>query len=194
MPNAALTLAISVFMTPYLTGYVGLTLGAVAFTFGAVRLLDLGVDFLLGLAMDRTRTRIGRYRPWMILGAPVVMAAVYLLFMARPGATTGYLIAALLLMYLGTSILALSHTAWASTLATNYDDRSRLFGALTAVGVIASVAVLLVPVILLIFSTMYLRYHYVVDVVCGFLLAFAVLRWGRPLESRLRADTETTGS
>ena len=153
MPNAALTLSISVFMTPYLTGHVGLTLGAVAFTFGAVRLLDLGVDFLLGLAMDRTRTRIGRYRPWMMLGAPIVMAAVWLLFMASPGATTGYLIAALLLMYLGMSILALSHTAWASTLATNYDDRSRLFGALTAVGVVASVAVLLVPVILPRFQT-----------------------------------------
>ncbi|MBL9088875.1 MAG: phosphatase PAP2 family protein [Planctomycetia bacterium] len=53
---------------------------------------------------------------------------------------------------------------------------------------------LLVPVILLIFSTMYLRYHYVVDVVCGFLLAFAVLRWGRPLEARLRGDTGPTGS
>ena len=53
---------------------------------------------------------------------------------------------------------------------------------------------LLVPVTLLIFSTMYLRYHYVVDVVCGFLLAFAVLRWGRPLEARLRTDTGTTAA
>jgi membrane-associated phospholipid phosphatase len=34
---------------------------------------------------------------------------------------------------------------------------------------------LLLPVSLLIFSTMYLRYHYVIDVLCGFLLAFAVL-------------------
>ena len=31
---------------------------------------------------------------------------------------------------------------------------------------------------LLIFSTMYLRYHYVIDVIFGFLLAWAVLRFG----------------
>lgn len=35
---------------------------------------------------------------------------------------------------------------------------------------------LLVPVTLLIFSTMYLRYHYVIDVLFGFLLAYLVLR------------------
>lgn len=48
---------------------------------------------------------------------------------------------------------------------------------------------LLAPVTLLIFSTMYLRYHYVIDVACGFLLGFAVLRWGRSLESRLRGTS-----
>jgi len=46
--------------------------------------------------------------------------------------------------------------------------------------------VLLVPVTLLIFATMYLRYHYVIDVACGLLLAWAVLRGGRRLEGRLR--------
>jgi GPH family glycoside/pentoside/hexuronide:cation symporter len=148
MPNSALVLAVAVFMTPYLTGHVGLTLGAVALTFGAVRFLDIGVDFVLGLAMDRTRTPIGRYRPWMIASAPILMAAVYVLFMAPPGSTVGFLIAALLAMYLGMSILALSNTAWASTLATSYNERSRLFGAMTGVGVVSAVAVLLMPVIM----------------------------------------------
>lgn len=38
--------------------------------------------------------------------------------------------------------------------------------------------ILLVPVILLIFSTVYLRYHYVIDVLCGVALAWAVARFG----------------
>jgi membrane-associated phospholipid phosphatase len=44
---------------------------------------------------------------------------------------------------------------------------------------------LLAPVTLLIFSTMYLRYHYVTDVLFGFLLAWAVLRWAPSLRRRL---------
>lgn len=47
---------------------------------------------------------------------------------------------------------------------------------------------LLLPVVALIFSTMYLRYHYVVDVLCGFGLAWAVLRLGPGLYARLRRD------
>jgi membrane-associated phospholipid phosphatase len=46
---------------------------------------------------------------------------------------------------------------------------------------------LLVPVLLLVFSTMYLRYHYVIDVVCGVLLAWAVVRFGPRLYRALGA-------
>jgi membrane-associated phospholipid phosphatase len=46
--------------------------------------------------------------------------------------------------------------------------------------------VLLVPVVLLVFATMYLRYHYVVDVLFGFLLAWATLRFGPRLYARWR--------
>jgi glycoside/pentoside/hexuronide:cation symporter, GPH family len=49
-------------------------------------------------------------------------------------------------MYLGSSTLLLSHSAWASTLAKSYDDRARLFGVMTAVGVAGAVSVLLFPI------------------------------------------------
>ena len=148
MPTSALVLTVSVFITPYLTGHVGLSLAAVGLIFGAVRLLDVGIDFVLGLGMDRTRTAFGRYRPWTVLGVPILMAGVYAVLMSAPGASPFYIVGALLLMYLGMSILSLSHVAWASTLATSYNERSRVFGAMTAVGVLASVAVLLVPPIM----------------------------------------------
>jgi membrane-associated phospholipid phosphatase len=46
---------------------------------------------------------------------------------------------------------------------------------------------LLLPfVVLLVFSTVYLRYHYVIDVLAGFALAWAVLRFGPRLYERLR--------
>ncbi|MCA3710300.1 MAG: MFS transporter, partial [Phenylobacterium sp.] len=54
----------------------------------------------------------------------------------------------LLVMYLGYSGVLLSHLAWAGRLAPTYTERSRIFGAITGLGVIGAVAVLLIPIVM----------------------------------------------
>ena len=61
-PIAAIALVMGVYLPRFFTSYIGLTLGAVGLAFTVVRLLDMGLDPLLGLGMDRTRSRFGRYR------------------------------------------------------------------------------------------------------------------------------------
>ncbi len=145
LPMSSLGIALAIFLPRYFASHLGVSLTAVGFAFFAVRLIDVPVDPVLGLMMDRTRTFLGRYRLWLLIGAPILMLAVYQLFMAPMGISRGYLIVWLLCMYLGTSIIGLSHTAWASTLAAAYHERSRLFGVITMVSVVASVAVLGIP-------------------------------------------------
>ncbi len=98
--------------------------------------------------MDRTRTRFGRYRVWTVVGAPLLMLGLYMLMTAERGVGSAYLIGWLLVMYLGVSILMLSHQAWAATLAKTYDDRARLFGVMAAVGVAGAVSVLAIPIVM----------------------------------------------
>ncbi|MCC7266533.1 MAG: MFS transporter [Caulobacteraceae bacterium] len=148
LPLGALAIALAVYLPPYFASQLGVSLAVVGGAFATVRLLDLAVDFALGIAMDRTKTRWGRYRVWTLIGTPFLMAALYMLFMAPQGIGIGYIITWLLVMYLGTSILGLSHSAWAGTLATNYDQRSRIFGIMAAVGVVGAITVLLVPIIM----------------------------------------------
>jgi len=147
-PIAAIVLVMGVYLPRFFASHIGLSLGAVGAAFTIVRLLDMSLDPLLGVAMDRTRSRFGRYRPWLVIGAPIVMAAVYMLFMASPGITQGYLIAWLLVLYLGVSILTLAQAAWGASIATGYHDRSRVYGVIQAVGVIGAVLILLLPLIL----------------------------------------------
>ena len=147
LPVAGLAVAISVQLPRYFASHLGISLAVVGAAFGTVRAIDIWLDPMLGLAMDRTRTRWGRYRVWMIAGAPILMGALYMLFFAPAGATSIYLVGWLLVMYLGLSILILSHSAWAATLATSYQERSRIFGVLAAVGVAGAVAVLAIPII-----------------------------------------------
>jgi glycoside/pentoside/hexuronide:cation symporter, GPH family len=145
LPISALGVSLGIFLPRYFASHLGVSLAAVGGAFALVRLIDVPVDPVLGLMMDRTRTAIGRYRVWLLIGAPILMLAVYQLFMAPMGITRGYLIVWLLCLYLGTSIIGLSHTAWASTLAAAYHERSRLFGVITMVGVAAAVVVLGIP-------------------------------------------------
>ncbi|MFN3513308.1 MAG: MFS transporter [Phenylobacterium sp.] len=145
LPIAAIALVMGVYLPRFFAGHIGLSLAAVGAAFTIVRLMDMALDPLLGMAMDRTRSRIGRYRPWLIVGTPVVMLAVYMLFMASPGVTEGYLIAWLLVLYIGISILTLSQAAWGASLATDYHDRSRVYGVIQAVGVTGAVLILLMP-------------------------------------------------
>jgi Na+/melibiose symporter-like transporter len=147
LPVSALGFALVIYLPPHLSRDLGVPLAVVGGSWALVRVLDVLVDPVLGVLMDGARTRIGRYRPWMLLGAPILMAGVYMLFLAPPGITQVYLVSWLLVLYLAISILQLGHLAWCATLATTYGDRSRLFGWMTAIGVMSSVGILMLPVI-----------------------------------------------
>ncbi len=148
IPIAALVLAISVHLPRYFASHLGLSLTVVGAAFALVRFVDIPIDAAMGLAMDRTRTRFGRYRVWMAMGAPILMFALYMLLMSPEGVGQGYLFGWLLLMYVGYSGVYLSHLAWAGRIAPNYKERSRVFGAITGLGVVGAMAVLLIPVFL----------------------------------------------
>lgn len=141
LPISALGLPLAVYLPEFFANVIGVGLGLVGSIFLGVRLLDLIVDPVLGGLMDGTRTPIGRFRPWMLVGAPVVMLATYMTFMAQPGAGAVHLGAWLLALYLGYSILTLSHTAWASTLAEGYHERSRIYAWMQAGLVLSMVMV-----------------------------------------------------
>ncbi|WP_309606803.1 MFS transporter [Phenylobacterium sp.] len=146
LPYSALVTSVAVQVPRFFAGHIGLGL-AVGGIFGLVRLIDIPLDPALGLLMDRTRSRIGRYRPWMLLGAPVLMLAIHRLYQAPVGVGGGYLLIWLLIMYLGMSLLLLAANSWASTLAATYSQRSRIFGAMAGLGTLGSVAILVIPIV-----------------------------------------------
>jgi GPH family glycoside/pentoside/hexuronide:cation symporter len=148
VPIGALGVAATVHLPRYFAAELGLSLALVGTVFALVRFIDIPIDTAMGLAMDRTKTRFGRYRVWMALGAPVLMLGFYMLLMTGSGDGPLYLGLWLLVMYLGYSGVLLSHLAWAGRLAPTYTERSRIFGAITGLGVIGAMAVLLIPIVM----------------------------------------------
>lgn len=147
LPYAALGLPVYVTLPEFYASHVGVPLAAVSLVFLIVRLADIVVDPFLGMVIDRTSTKWGRYRVWMAAGAPILMGSVAMLFFAREGASALYLTAWLVVMYLGYSISLLSQMSWASVLSPDYDQRSRIYGWWQAANIVGVLAVLAIPAI-----------------------------------------------
>lgn len=145
LPLAALGLPLVVHLPTYYARDIGLPLGAVGLAFLLVRLVDIFFDPLLGVMMDRTKGRMGHFRPWLLGSVPVLMAGSWMLFMARPGVGVFYLWGWLLVAYLGFSMGSLSQQAWASVLSPDYHQRSRIYGWWQAGNVAGILLVLLLP-------------------------------------------------
>lgn len=64
----------------FLTDVFGITAFAVAGIMLVSRIVDAITDPVMGAIADRTKSRWGKFRPWMIFFAPVLGLAIFLLF------------------------------------------------------------------------------------------------------------------
>ena len=147
LPLTGMATIFGVYMGPYITGVLGVSFTALAGAFLLIQALTLFLDPVLGWAMDRTRLRLGRFRPWMLAGAPIFLLPVYMIFMARPGIDAGYVVVWGLVLGLGTSMLTLSQAAWGANIATSYNERSLLYGLMGGVGGVGAILFLALQVI-----------------------------------------------
>lgn len=145
LPIGAVGLPMIVYLPPYYAGQLGLDLAMVGLVFFLVRAIDLPLDPLLGHWMDRTRSRFGRYRPWLLAGGLTLAAGVWLVFMAEPGLSALAAFSFLMVLYLGYSLTAVAQLGWGSTLSDDYHDRSRIFSWWMAAQVLGMILVLLLP-------------------------------------------------
>jgi Na+/melibiose symporter-like transporter len=144
MPVLAIGLIYGVYLPPNYAG-LGVGLAAVALAITVVRCVDVFLDPLLAMVMDRTTTPIGRYRPWLVLGTPIIMLGVYKVLMPSGPVSQGYLIIWLLVSFAGLSMLTLGSAAWSAVVATSYNDRARLYAWTSPMGILAIDGILMLP-------------------------------------------------
>lgn len=77
--NLAYLLA-NTYLLFYYTNCAGISAGAAGFMFVVTKFIDAFTDYMVGSFVDRTDTKMGRYRPWMLAGAPVLAVGMVLLF------------------------------------------------------------------------------------------------------------------
>lgn len=115
----------------------------------ASRIVDAVTDPLAGYLSDRTRSRWGRRRPWLLASAPLV-ALVVLMMWAPPRALDGSALVAWMTLgivgfYAAVTFVNVPHLSWGAELSPDYHERNRIFGArllLQNLGVFAAVGLL----------------------------------------------------
>jgi GPH family glycoside/pentoside/hexuronide:cation symporter len=101
------------------------------------RVWDAVSDPLVGWLSDRTRTRLGRRRPWFLASAIPFGASVVMLW-APPadlegGALVAWVGAAVFVFYTTYTTFRVPHMALGAELSRGYHDRTRVFGIMQAV-------------------------------------------------------------
>lgn len=141
---AALGLPVLAILPPLYTE-LGISLTAVGIIFGIARFFDVFTDPLFGLFGDRIDTRWGRRRPAIMVGIPILVIGAGGLFFPDNPANSVMLLLSLLVLYVGWTLLAIAHTAWAAELSSDYHQRTRIMGTLQFWGLLGSVIVLAIP-------------------------------------------------
>jgi GPH family glycoside/pentoside/hexuronide:cation symporter len=110
------------------------------------KLYDVGADVAIGAISDRTKTRIGRRRPYLLVGAIVSGLSFLMIFM--PPALTGTALVlwmglALVVYSTGYSLFSVPYMAMAGEMTDGYNERTRLLSFRTffiSIGQLASSA------------------------------------------------------
>lgn len=147
-PISAMGLPLVVHLPPFYAGTLGLGLTVVGSIFMLARFWDVFTDPVLGILSDKFETRWGRRRHWIVASVPIMMLSVYMIFMPAVHVTATYLIFWLFILYIGWTLLTISHISWGAELTPDYHDRSRVQGAREMLLILGMVFVLALPAII----------------------------------------------
>jgi Na+/melibiose symporter-like transporter len=124
----------------------GISLAALGAALVALRIINAFTDQVIGFISDRTRTRWGARKPWILFGAGLTVFASFFLLRPPPMATLFYLIAWKLVYDLAYTVTDINFTAWGADLSSDYDTRSRINGMRGFVYQIANLGNYLLPI------------------------------------------------
>jgi Na+/melibiose symporter-like transporter len=128
--TAALVGTVGLLHMRYMTDSLGMAIGVAGLLVVVSRIYDAVLDPLMGAFSDRTSTRWGRYRPYLVAGSLLAASALVLLFNVPSGlsgySTVAFSGAALLLYSTAYTMFRIPYLALGRTITSDFHERSRL--------------------------------------------------------------------
>ncbi len=120
----------------------GLSLALLGTVIFLTRISDVVTDPLVGILSDRTRTRWGRRKVYILGGLPLLIVATWMVLVPPGAVDIWYAAIWMTLLYLGFTLVDIPYRAWGAELVAGYNSRTRIVAWREAFGMASSLAAL----------------------------------------------------
>lgn len=136
-------------LPPFYSIEMGLDVAIIGNIFMLARVWDAVTDPTIGALSDRTRTRWGRRRPWLLGALPLTLLATWFLLNPPAGASYAWLGLWLFLFYVFWTTMFIPYQSWGAELATDFDERTRVAGYRDGASFLGYLLAALLPLVVL---------------------------------------------
>ena len=121
---------VSTFALSFMVNHLSIAAGLAGLLIGLTKIYDGFTDPLMGIISDKTHTRIGRRRPYLLLGAILLSLSMFFMFNV-PGSipnnyAAAYMCLILLLYATGYTVFNVPYLAMTAEMTSGYHERARL--------------------------------------------------------------------
>lgn len=126
VPLQALINPVLIFLPAFYAVEVGLDLTTVGLIFFLARSWDALTDPIVGALSDRTKSPLGRRRPWIIAGTPLLMIASYFV-LVPPGSSTNWTVGLFIFFFYAVwTVVYIPYQSWGAEASPDYEERTRV--------------------------------------------------------------------
>ena len=144
---------VGIHLTIFYTDTVLVPIGFIALVGAAARSIDALTDPLMGWLSDHTRTRWGRRRPWIAVGAPLCAVAYAALFAPPealgPASAAVWFAVSFVAYYLFRTIYSIAAQGLGAELSLDYRERNRLFVLTQGFGFVGTLFAPVLPLLMI---------------------------------------------
>lgn len=128
VPLQVLLTPLLIFLPTFYATDLELGLATVGTLFLLARAWDAMTDPIIGALSDRTKSRLGRRKPWIIAGTPLLMITSYFVLVPAPDMTLATAVFLIGLLYVCWTMVFIPYQSWGAEIQSGYEERTRAAG------------------------------------------------------------------
>ena len=129
---------VAAFIPAFYASERGLALASVGLMLALTRIADVVTDPVVGWISDKIRMPIGRRKPLILLGLPLLCLSVWMLYVPPEGAGLTHVFIWASLLYLGFTLVDVPFKSFGAELSPDYDERAELAGWREGLGLVGT--------------------------------------------------------
>ena len=127
--------------------HYGMALTTIAVVILLVRLFDALIDPVVGCLSDKAMSKTGTRKPYMLIGAAVIVVSGYFLYSPPSDVSVAYFAVWFMAFYIGFTLFEITHITWGGEISPHYREKTQTYNLRTAAGFTGLVLFYAIPLL-----------------------------------------------